>query len=110
MSNSDMIIKFMRIQLKPGHRKQFLAAQDVWDRESRLTTGYLGEARSDGHDDEVFIHAVWATRAVYDTWMTTEHDRIEQIAGSEAYFEHIDIRVIDVGDADPGRTRSSSER
>ncbi len=105
-----MIVKFMRIQLRPGHRKQFLAAQDVWDRESRLTTGYVGEARSDGQDEEMFIHAVWTSRAVYDTWMATEHDRIEQIAGSEAHFEYIDIHVLDVGDADPAGTRPSSGR
>ena len=90
------LIKTIRLEILPGHREQYMQSQEIWNQESRRDPGYLGELVGDGDDGAVYVMTFWKSRADYDRWMDTEHDRIAGLAFAEAHYTSIDIRIIEV--------------
>ncbi len=93
--SSAGLIKLIRVTLRPGHRDGYLASQAVWNRESRLAPGYVGELIGEGEPDEVYVITFWRSRDEYRHWMDAEHDRIAALAGADAHYERIHVRLID---------------
>lgn len=89
------LVKLMRVTLRPGHREKYLQSQAVWNRESRLAPGYLGEFIGDGEQDVIHLITFWRSRADYDSWMTGDHDRVATLAGAEAHYEALEVRIVD---------------
>ncbi len=90
-----MIIKLIRVEVIPGHRDRFLAAQEVWDRECLKTEGYLGQWCGDGDPGELYVLAIWVSRSVYERWMLDEHDRIAALARSQDHYSVLETRIVD---------------
>ncbi|MGD2109056.1 MAG: DUF4937 domain-containing protein, partial [Phycisphaerae bacterium] len=92
-----MITKLIKVNVKPGHMDQYLAAQEVWNRESRPAPGYLGcDCSRDTADPSiVYLHCVWRTRADLDRWMATDHDRIAALAGADDHYERLEVRILE---------------
>jgi len=88
-------VKLITVTLRPGHRVAFLECQRVWSEESRRTSAYLGEFVGEGKTDQVVVIAFWRSRAAYEKWMRTEHDRIATLASSEAHYESLEVHLID---------------
>lgn len=93
--SSAGLVKLIRVELLPGHREDYLKSQAVWNRESRRDPGYLCEFIGDGDPNELYVIAFWRSRADYERWMDAEHDRIAALAGADAHYERIDVRLID---------------
>ncbi len=76
--NSEMVVKFIKVFVKPGRMKEYLAAQEIWNRETCSATAYLGSfcGRCKDEPDCVFLLFFWRSREALDHWMATEHDRI----------------------------------
>jgi len=89
------LVKLIRVTLRPGHRKKYLRSQAVWNRESRLAPGYLGEFIGDGEQDEIHLITFWRSRADYESWMSGDHDRIARLAHAEAHYEGLEVRIVD---------------
>jgi heme-degrading monooxygenase HmoA len=89
------LMKLIRVTLRPGHRERYLQSQAVWNRESRLASGYLGEITGDADPDEIYVVTFWRSRRDYEQWMDRDHDRVAALAGAAAHYEALDIRVID---------------
>jgi heme-degrading monooxygenase HmoA len=89
------LIKIVGLTLRPGHRERFLESQAVWNRESRSALGYLGEVLGASGPDELHVLTFWRSRDEYERWMEQDHDRIATLAGAEAHYDQLDVRVID---------------
>lgn len=94
--HAAQLIKEIRLELRPGHRDDYMKSQQVWNRESRRDPGYLGELVGDGEDGALYVITFWRSRADYERWMDSEHDRIAGLAFAEAHYTAIDIRIIDI--------------
>ena len=92
--SSAGLIKIIRLTLRPGHRERFLESQGVWNRESRSALGYLGEVLGESGPDELYVLTFWRSRDEYERWME-QHDRIATLAGAEAHYDRLDVRVIE---------------
>jgi len=92
---SAQLVKLIRVMLRPGHREDYLESQAVWNRESRPAPGYMGEFIGEGDPNDLLVLTFWRSRADYERWMDAEHDRIAALAGAEAHYERIDVRIID---------------
>jgi quinol monooxygenase YgiN len=92
-----MVIKLVKVWVKPGQVPAFLAAQEVWNRETRQAPGYLGyHVGQDAAEPEVvYLHLFWRSRADLDAWMKTDHDRIAKLAPADEHYERIEVRVLD---------------
>ena len=92
-----MVIKAITVHVKPGHLSEYLAAQRVWNSETRLAAGYLGEFV--GHDpnepDTIHLHLRWRSRADLERFMAEDHDRIAAQARADEHYERIDVRILD---------------
>jgi hypothetical protein len=95
MKGSLLIVKLIRVEVIPGHRDRFLAAQEIWDTECLKTEGYLGQWCGDGDQGELHVLAFWESRTVYERWMKDEHDRIAALAGSEDHYSALETRIVD---------------
>ena len=93
--SSAGLIKLIRVTLLPGHREDYLESQAVWNRESRLAPGYLGEVIGDGEPNELYVITFWRSRDEYERWMDRDHDRIAALAAADAHYEKIEVRLID---------------
>ncbi len=95
--NSEMVIKLIKVFVKPGRMTSYLAAQEIWNRETRNDAACLGSYCGRGEDepDCVFLLFFWQSREALDRWMATEHDRIAVLAKAEEHYERIEVRVLD---------------
>ncbi len=92
-----MVVKLIEVSVKPGHWDDYLAAQEIWNRETRGATGFVGGfcGRCDGESDIVRLLFFWRSRDDLDRWMQTEHDRIAALAKADEHFDRIEVRVLD---------------
>ena len=92
-----MIVKFIKVFVKPGQLPAYLAAQEVWNREMHGATGFLGSfcGRCGDEPDESYLLLFWRSRDDLDGWMHTQHDRIAALAGADEHYERIEVRVLD---------------
>ena len=77
-----MIAKLIKVNVNPGQLDQYLAAQEVWNRETRSAPGYLGHfcGRSPDTPDVIYLQFFWRSRDDLDRWMAEDHDRIAALA------------------------------
>lgn len=92
-----MVVKCIKVHVKPGHLQQYLSAQAVWNRETRPAPGYLGGfcGRCDDEPETVYLLFCWRCREDLERWMSTEHDRIAALAKADEHYERIEVRVLD---------------
>ena len=92
-----MIVKFIRVFVKPGRMASYLAAQEIWNHESRKDAACLGSycGRCEDEPDCVFLLFFWRSREALDRWMANEHDRIAALAKADAHYERIEVRILD---------------
>ena len=95
--NSEMVIKLIKVFVKPGRMTSYLAAQEIWNRETRNDAACLGSYCGRGEDepDCVFLLFFWRSREALDHWMATEHDRIAALAKADEHYERIEVRILD---------------
>ncbi len=105
-----MIVKLISVFVKRGRVDDFMASQEVWNRETSLCVGYLGTlvGRDVGDEDVVHVQVFWRTMAGYERFMREEHDRIAELAGADALYERIEVRVVErvAGDCEVVGSRS----
>ncbi len=92
-----MVVKFIKVFVKPGRMDDYLSAQAIWNRETRNDAGCLGSycGRCEDEPDCVFLLFFWRSREALDRWMASEHDRIAALAGAHEHYERIEVRVLD---------------
>jgi heme-degrading monooxygenase HmoA/methylase of polypeptide subunit release factors len=92
-----MIVKLIEVQVKPGHLAEYLAAQEIWNRETRLAPGFLGLfcGQSAKQENVVHLFFYWRSLADYEEWMANDHDRIAGLANAEAHYERINVRMLE---------------
>ena len=92
-----MVVKFIKVFVKPGRMASYLAAQSIWNRETRKDSTNLGIfcGRCDDEPDCVFLLFSWRSREALDRWMATQHDRIADLAKADEHYERIEVRVLD---------------
>ena len=92
-----MIVKSIKVIVKPGRMAAYLAAQAVWNRETQNDASCLGNycGRCEDEPDSVFLLFFWRSREALDRWMATEHDRIAELAKADEHYERIEVRVLD---------------
>ncbi len=92
-----MVVKLITVQVKPGHQERYLAAQAIWDRETRVAPGYLGGycGRSSPDSEVVQLILFWRSRADLERWMASDHDRIAELAKADEHYERIETQVLD---------------
>ncbi len=90
-----MIAKLITVHIKPGHLDDYLAAQRVWNIEMARSAGYIGGFCGQAGPHIVKMTLLWASRAAYETWMATDHDRIAQLAGAKQFYEWIETEIIE---------------
>ncbi len=91
-----MITKLITVTVKPSHWNDYCASQGVWNSETRDAPGYLGCVcgRDPRHPDTAYVLAFWQSRADLDRWMAKDHDRIAALAGADAHYERIEVRIL----------------
>jgi heme-degrading monooxygenase HmoA/predicted O-methyltransferase YrrM len=92
-----MIVKLIEVQVKPGHLAEYLASQEIWNRETRRAPGFLGLfcGQSAKHENVVHLFFYWRSLADYQHWMASEHDRILKIADAQAHYERLIVRILE---------------
>ena len=92
-----MVVKFIKVFVKPGRMASYLAAQAIWNRETRKDSTSLGMfcGRCEDEPDCVFLLFSWRSREALDRWMATQHDRIADLAKADEHYERIEVRVLD---------------
>ena len=92
-----MIVKSIKVIVKPGRMDDNLAAQNTWNRETRRDSDCLGTycGRSEDEPNRVFLLIFWRSREALDHWMAGEHDRIADLAKADEHYERIEVRVLD---------------
>ncbi len=92
-----MIVKFIKVFVKPGRMASYVAAQEIWNRETRSDAACLGSycGRCEDEPDCVFVLFFWRSRDALDRWMATEHDRIADLAKADEHYERIEVRILD---------------
>ena len=92
-----MVVKLIVVSVKPGHLDDYLAAQEVWNNETRGAAGFVGGfcGRCDDEPDKVYLLFFWRSREDLDHWMRTEHDRIAALAKADEHFDRIEVRILD---------------
>ena len=92
-----MIVKFIKVFVKPGHLQAYLTAQEIWNRQTHGATGFLGSfcGRCGDELEEVYLLSFWRSRGDLDRWMHTEHDRIAALAVADKHYQRIEVRVLE---------------
>ena len=92
-----MVVKLIKVFVKPGRMTSYLAAQEIWNRETRNDAACLGSytGRCEDEPNCVFLLFFWRSREALDRWMATEHDRIAALAKADEHYERIEVRVLD---------------
>ena len=92
-----MIVKFIKVFVKPGKVQAYLAAQEIWNQQTHGATGFLGSfcGRCGDELEEAYLLFFWRSREDLDRWMGTEHDRIAALAAADEHYERIEVRVLE---------------
>jgi len=92
-----MVLKFITVYVKPGHLDRYLAAQQVWNRETRGAPGYCGCFCGQNPDEPnvVRLQFFWRSRADLERFMSQDHDRIAVLAQAADHYERIEVRICD---------------
>ena len=92
-----MIVKFITVYVKPGHRAEYLAAQQIWNTETARAPGYLGCycGSAANEPDIVRVWITWRSRTDLDRFMAEDHDRIAKRARADDHYERIEVRILD---------------
>ena len=92
-----MVVKFIKVFVKPGRMDDYLAAQHVWNRETSNDHECMGNycGRCEDEPDSLFLLFFWRSREALDRWMATEHDRIAALAKADEHYERIEVRILD---------------
>ncbi len=92
-----MVVKLIKVFVKPGRMASYLAAQEIWNRETRSDAACMGSycARCEDEPDCVFVLFFWRSREALNRWMATEHDRIANLAKADEHYERIEVRILD---------------
>ncbi len=95
--NSGMVVKFIKVFVKPGRKDDYLATQEIWNRETRSDPDCLGNycGQCEDEPDCVFLLFFWRSREALERWMATEHDRIAALAEADEHYDRIEVRVLD---------------
>lgn len=82
-----MVLKFIKIYVKPGHIAAYLTAQEVFNRETPNAPGYRGHFCGRRAEDPnlVYLMFFWRSREDLDRWMAREHGRIAARTDAEAH-------------------------
>ena len=66
-----MVVKLIKVFVKPGRMASYLAAQEIWNHESRKDAACLGSycGRCEDEPDCVFMLFFWRSREALDRWM-----------------------------------------
>ena len=89
-----MIAKVIEVRVKPGHVDAFLERQTIWDTESRLSDGYLGQFCGIDDTGSPIVITFWESVDAYEEWMDAEHDRIAVLARSDTHYDSIRITIV----------------
>lgn len=92
-----MIVKFIKVFVKPGQLQAYLASQEIWNRQTHGATGFLGSfcGRCGDEAEQVYLLLFWRSRDDLNRWMRTEHDRIAALAVADEHYERIEVRVLE---------------
>ena len=92
-----MIVKFIKVYVKPGHMDAYLTAQEVFNRETPDAVGYRGHFCGCRAEDPnlVYLMFFWRSRKDLDRWMDREHDRIAARTRVEAHYDRIEVSIVD---------------
>lgn len=92
-----MIVKFIKVFVKPGHLQAYLAAQEIWNRQTHGAAGFLGSfcGRCGDEAEEAYVLLFWRSRDDLARWMHTEHDRIAALAAADEHYERIEVQVFE---------------
>lgn len=92
-----MIVKFIKVSVKPGHLQAYLTAQEIWNRQTQGATGFLGSfcGRCGDDSEEAYLLFFWRSRDDLDRWMGTEHDRIAALASADEHYDRIEVHVLE---------------
>lgn len=92
-----MVIKTIAVHVKTGHSSEYIAAQRVWNRETRSAAGYLGEfmAYDPNDPNTIYLHLHWRSRADLERFMAEDHDRIASQARADEHYERIEVRILE---------------
>lgn len=92
-----MLCKLIKVHVKPGHLEAYLAAQEVWNRETLRAPGAVACfcGQDPGTPDVVWVQVFWRSRADLDHWMATEHDRIAGAARADEHYERIEVSLFE---------------
>ncbi len=74
-----------------------MAAQAIWNRETRVAPGYLGGYCGGSSPDGEVVQLIlfWRSRADLERWMASDHDRIAELAKADEHYERIETQVLD---------------
>lgn len=89
-----MIAKVIEVQTDVARVPGFLAAQEVWNAESRKSHGYLGEFVGTEPSGMPIVIVFWASHEFYEEWMATEHDRIASLARTDDHCDSIVVTIV----------------
>lgn len=97
-----MIVKLITVFVKAGRLADYLAVQRVWNRETAKCAGYMGTVvgQDVSREDVVCVQVYWRSMNDYERFMREEHDRIALMAGADAYYDRIEVRVVEWVDGD----------
>ncbi len=92
-----MIVKFIKVYVKPGHMAAYRTAQEVFNRETPDAPGYRGHfcGRHGEDPNLVYLMFFWRSREDLDRWMAREHDRIAARTGAEAHYDRIEVSILE---------------
>lgn len=90
-----VIAKIIRVVTDETRITGFVQAQQVWEAESRLSSGYLGSFVGLDLDGSPMVMAFWSSLAVYENWMEREHDRIATLARSDLHYDRITVTIVE---------------
>lgn len=92
-----MFVKSIEVHVKPGQMADYLASQEIWNRETRRAPGSLGFFWGRSAKDENIVHLLfyWRSLQDYERWMQTDHDRIAQLATADVHYERLVIRLLE---------------
>ena len=92
-----MIVKFIKVYVKPGHMDAYLTAQEVFNRETPDAPGYRGHFCGRRAEDPnlVYLMFFWHSRDDLDRWMDREPDRIAERAGMGAHYDRIEVSLLE---------------
>lgn len=100
LPSGSMVVKFIKVYVKPGHMRAYLTAQEVFNRETPDAPGYRGHFFGRRAEDPNLVYLIffWRSREDLDRWMAREHGRIAARAGAETHYDRIEVSIMEKAD------------